>query len=272
MTIDPFKARVIELALEAVAAQGFALAGGNALAAHGLLSRPTQDIDLFTPVAGATGQVLDAVRTALAADGYAVHVVRAADDGDFAELHVSREGQTTQLDLGRDWRAHDIVRLDIGPVLHLDDAVGSKTTALLGRALPRDFIDIAAALDRYTRRELLELAFTRDPGLRAADAALAAQQLDRLHDDQFRPYQLTGADIAALRMRFGSWPRDAASDLEAHAAHRAVHPPPPTAAQRAAAAFPRAVADALQQPQLPYPSPAARPSQQPSAGRSRRRE
>jgi hypothetical protein len=272
VAIDPFKARVIELALNAAAAQRFALAGGNALAAHGLLSRPTQDIDLFTPVAGATGQVLDAVRTARAVDGYAVQVLRAADDGDFAELHVSRDGQTTQLDLGRDWRAHDAVRLDVGPVLHLDDAVGSKTTALLGRALPRDFIDVAAALDRYTRPELLELAFTRDPGLRAADAALAAQQLDRLHDDQFTPYQLTGADITALRMRFASWPRDAASDLEAHAAHRAVHPPPATAAQRAAAAFPTGVADALQQPPLPYTSPAARPSQQPSAGRSRRRE
>jgi hypothetical protein len=100
MSIDPFKARVIALALHAVAPHGFALAGGNALAAHGLLTRPTQDIDLFTPVAGATGQVLDAVRTALAAHGYAVHVLRAADDGDFAELHVSRDGETTQLHAG----------------------------------------------------------------------------------------------------------------------------------------------------------------------------
>jgi hypothetical protein len=148
MTIEPFKVRVIELALGAAAAHGFALAGGNALAAHGLLSRPTQDIDLFTPTAGGTGQVVDAVRTALAVEGYTVQLVRAAVDGDFAELHISRDGQSTQLDLGRDWRAHDAVRMDVGPVLHLDDAVGAKTTALLGRALPRDFIDVAAALDR----------------------------------------------------------------------------------------------------------------------------
>ncbi len=118
--------------------------------------------------------------------------------------------------------------------------MGSKTTALLGRALPRDFIDVAAALDRYSRRQLLELAFTRDRGLRAADAALAAQHLDRLQDEQFAPYQLTGDDISALRKRFASWPRDAASDHEAHAAHEAVHPPPTTAAERAAAGFPTA--------------------------------
>jgi hypothetical protein len=266
VAVDPFKAAVIELALRAAAAHGFALAGGNALAAHGLLSRPTQDIDLFTPVADGTSQVIDAVQAALAAGGYAVHVVRAAEDGDFAELHVSRDGQTSQLDLGRDWRAHDAVPLEVGPVLHLDDAVGSKTTALLGRALPRNFIDVAAALDRYTRRQLLELAFTRDRGLRVADAALAARQLDRLDDVQFLPYQLSGQDVDALRDRFSSWPRDADTDDEAHAAHNAARPPPPSAAP----GFPTPVTDALQQPAPVPASPPASPSQQPPDGRSRR--
>jgi hypothetical protein len=270
LAVDPFKAAVIELALGAAGAHGFALAGGNALAAHGLLSRPTQDIDLFTPVAGGTRQVIDAVQAALAAGGYAVHVVRAADDGDFAELHVSHDDQTTQLELGRDWRARDAVPLKLGPVLHLDDAVGSKTTALLGRALPRDFIDIAAALDRYSRRQLLELAFTRDQGLRVADAALAARQLDRLDDAQFLPYQLSGQDVAALRDRFSSWPRDAASDDEAHAAHNAARWPPPSAAKRAAAGFPKPVTAALQQPPPPHAAPPASPGRQPPDGRSGR--
>lgn len=75
MPIEPFQARVAQLALSAAAAHGFALAGGNALAAHGLLSRPTQDIDLFTATAGGTGQVVDAVQTALTADGYTVQLV-----------------------------------------------------------------------------------------------------------------------------------------------------------------------------------------------------
>lgn len=174
------------------------------------------------------------------------------------------------MDLGRDWRAHDAVPLEFGPVLHLDDAVGSKTTALLGRALPRDFIDVAAALDRYPRRRLLELAFTRGRGLRAADAALAARQLDRLDDDQFRPYQLTGHDVTAVRDRFSSWPRDAATDDEAHAAHDAAHQPPPSAVERAAAGFPTPLAHALQQPPLPHPSPPASSSPQPPDERSRR--
>lgn len=157
-------------------------------------------------------------------------------------------------------------------MLHLNDAVGSKTTALLGRALPRDFIDIAAALDRYSRRELLELAFARDGGLRAADAALAAQQLDRLDDAQFAPYQLTDNDVTALRERFASWPRDTASDDEAYAAHKAVPRPPRSAAERAAAGFPTSIGEALQQSATPHAAPPAPPTQQPPTERSRRRK
>ena len=114
-------------------------------------------------------------------------------------------------------------------MLHLDDAVGAKTTALLGRALPRNFIDIAAALDRYSRRQLLELAFIRDRGLRPEDAALAVQWLDRLGDGQFSPYRLSDSDVAALRARFVSWPRDPARDNDAKAAYAAANASPTTA-------------------------------------------
>lgn len=181
MPVEAFKARVARLALAAAADQGFALAGGNALAAHGLLSRLTQDVDVFSPQPGGAARVLGGVRAALEADGFHVQITRgsADEEAEFAQLHVSRDGQTTQLDLGRDWRAHNAVTLDIGPVLHLDDAVGAKVTALLGRGLARDYIDVAAALTRYPRRRLLELAFQRDPGLRVVDVALAAQRLYR---------------------------------------------------------------------------------------------
>jgi hypothetical protein len=122
--------------------------------------------------------------------------------GEFAQLHVTRDGQTTQVDLGRDGRAHEAVVLDIGPVLHLDDAVASKVTALLGRGLARDYIDVAAALDRYPRRRLLQLAFERDPGLRVLDVALAAQRLDQLPDGRFGRYGLDPDQVLSVRTHF----------------------------------------------------------------------
>lgn len=227
MPVEPFQARVAQLALDAAAVHGFALAGGNALAAHGLLSRPTEDVDLFTPLPGGPGQVLEAVEAALAADGFDVQVVRSPADhgGEFGQLQVSRDGRTTRLDLGRDWRAHAAVTLEIGPVLHLEDAVASKFTALLGRGLPRDYIDVAASLSRFSRSRLLELAFERDPGLRVDDVALAVMRLDRLGNESFQLYGLRPEDVNALRQRFEEWPRDSAVDEEARAAHQRHHQP-----------------------------------------------
>jgi hypothetical protein len=114
-------------------------------------------------------------------------------------------------------------------VLHLDDAVASKVTALLGRGLARDYIDVAA-LDRYPLRRLLQLAFERDPGLRVLDVALAAQRLDQLPDSRFGRYGLDPNQVLSVRAHFADWPRDSAADQIAQAAHGAAHRPEPTAA------------------------------------------
>jgi hypothetical protein len=113
----------------------------------------TAHVDLFSPEPGRPGAVAEDVRRALETAGYRVEVTRRPEDsdGEFAQLAVSRGEQSMLLDLARDWRQQPPVHLDIGPVLHLDDAVGSKVTAMVGRGLPRDFIDVAAALDHYNR-------------------------------------------------------------------------------------------------------------------------
>ena len=150
MRIDSFQAEVARVALVAAGDHGFALAGGNALIAHGLVERPTQDVDLFSPQAGAPGAVSHRVRRALASAGFRVEVTRRPEEsaGEFAQLTVSRGEAMVLLDLARDWREQPPAGLDIGPVLHIDDAVGSKVTAMVGRGLPRDFIDVAGTLGR----------------------------------------------------------------------------------------------------------------------------
>ena len=64
--------------------------------------------------------------------------------GGFARLEVSRGNQRAQVDLGRDSRQHPPVLLAVGPVLHLDDAFGNKVSAMIGRGLPRDYLDVAS--------------------------------------------------------------------------------------------------------------------------------
>lgn len=228
MGIDPVQAEVASIALTAATDRGFALAGGNALVAHGLVDRPTQDVDLFSPEPGAPGAVARQVRGALETAGYRVEVTRRPEDsgGEFAQLAVSRGEQTMLLDLARDWRQQPPVRLDIGPVLHIDDAVGSKVTAMVGRGLPRDFIDVAAALYRYNREQLMTLAFVRDPGLRVLDFIHAAQALDAVPADAFAAYGLDASAVTRVREQFADWPRDAQSDEAGHRAHEAAHSRP----------------------------------------------
>lgn len=48
--VDPFHRQLAQIGLEAAGRYGFVLAGGYAVQAHGFLTRPSEDIDLFTSV------------------------------------------------------------------------------------------------------------------------------------------------------------------------------------------------------------------------------
>ena len=92
-------------------------------------------------------------------------------------------------------------------MLHLDDVIGTKVAALATRAYPRDIIDVAAALSRYTRPQLIELGRRADSALTDEEFADAMRRLDRLDDVVFELYGRTPAQITEIRARFADWPR-----------------------------------------------------------------
>ena len=61
MRTEEFQARVAQVALAVAREHGFALAGGHALIAHGIVSRPTEDVDLFTDESDASTGLDDSV-------------------------------------------------------------------------------------------------------------------------------------------------------------------------------------------------------------------
>jgi hypothetical protein len=70
------------------ASAGFLLAGGGALAAQRLTTRPTRDLDFFTgPGRGDVPMARDAFETAAKAEGWSVHRVRDSDT--FCRIVVS---------------------------------------------------------------------------------------------------------------------------------------------------------------------------------------
>lgn len=146
MPISDLHRRVAAVALAAAAEHGFALGGGNALLAYGVISRPTQDVDLFTDNEHGVEAAAVAGEAALRGVGFQPErqdqVARRADmfpgmgEG-LADWIVTPPGGTQMvLQLAYFDRVRDPVVMDIGPVLDLEDVVGGKVCALVqpGRA------------------------------------------------------------------------------------------------------------------------------------------
>jgi Nucleotidyl transferase AbiEii toxin, Type IV TA system len=217
MPVTEFHREIAAIALRAAARHGFALGGGNALIAHGIVDRPTEDVDLFTDqddgVAAAAGAVADALRDA----GFEVERQDLAGDlGEIFEgmgeglaewIVTAAGGQEMLLQMAYFDRDRAPVIMDFGPVLDLRDVVGGKVCALASRVEPRDFVDTAAALGRYTVDELIGFARRLDPGLTRRDFADAGRMLDQLADQVFLRYGLDAADVSRMREVMAAWPR-----------------------------------------------------------------
>ncbi|MGA3526213.1 nucleotidyl transferase AbiEii/AbiGii toxin family protein [Melissospora conviva] len=214
--MDPFHERLARTGLGAAGQYGFALAGGYAVQAAGLLERPSEDVDLFTAwdrrqeFAAAVAAVVHAYRD----DGLTVETEREYDT--FARLAVADGVRVSKVELGVDWRANEPILMAIGPVLHPDDAVANKMGALYGRAFARDFIDIDATLrsGRYTHENLLALVQRADRGFDPRVFADALGQAALLDPDDFAQYDVTGPALDDLRSRFAEWRRELLSEEE----------------------------------------------------------
>jgi hypothetical protein len=217
MPVSELHREVAAIALRAAAPHGFALGGGNALIAHGIIERPTQDVDVFSDVPGGVEAAADAVQDALRGAGFGTE--RRDKTGGLADIFygmgeglaewiiTASGGAQMMLQLAYFDRARTPVTMDVGPVLDLEDVVGGKVCALASRAEPRDYVDTAAALGRYSIEQMIGFARRLDPGLTDRDFADAGRRLDQWGDGVFGPFGLSPQDVAKLRERFAAWPR-----------------------------------------------------------------
>lgn len=151
---------------------------------------------------------MDAVVDAYRHDGYTVEITQRFET--FARLTVTDPAipdHPYKVELAANWRARPPVTMDVGPVLHVDDVVAGKMSALFTHAEPRDFLDVDAALatGRYTREQLLELAEQADAGFDRRILADLFAMLQRYPDRRFAAYGADPAHIAAMRERFTQW-------------------------------------------------------------------
>ncbi|MGI8451873.1 MAG: nucleotidyl transferase AbiEii/AbiGii toxin family protein [Streptosporangiaceae bacterium] len=141
MPIDALQREVATIALRTAARHGFALAGGNALIAHGIIDRPTDDVDLFSDQESAVTDAAEAVEDALRQAGFEAErrdqaggleeIFSGMGEGLAEWIITAPGGQQTMLQMAYFDRTRGPVTMDVGPVLDLEDLAGSKVCALV---------------------------------------------------------------------------------------------------------------------------------------------
>ena len=148
--------------------EAFALAGGGALIASGVVQRPTNDLDFFAPYPSDVTELYEAARIALEAEGLRVTPWRV--EKAFARIQVESGSESTAIDLATDYRLLPAVGTAEGPVLAAAELAADKVLALEARAEARDFVDFQSLAERFSITELCVLAGRKDLGFRPGAA------------------------------------------------------------------------------------------------------
>ena len=217
MPLDKLQRKIAAIALRAGQRHGLALGGAGALIEHGIIHRPTQDLDLVTNretgVADAAGPVQAALHDAglrAVRRGSSLADLFPGFTETLIDLDVTApDGQQTAVELVYFDRALNTVSTDIGPVVHIEDALAGKVCALASRAAERDYIDTAAALARgYTPGQLIGFARRLDPGLTDGEFVDAGRRLDQLSNQRWTDLGFSPGQVTQMREQFTAWPRD----------------------------------------------------------------
>lgn len=199
--LTEFQAEVARLFFSLPASEGFLLAGGGALLASGLTTRPTEDLDFFGENGRANvAAARDQFEAAVAERGWSC--VRVQDSETFARLQTIGKDRLL-VDIAIDVAGgHPSVVSIVGPTFEPEELAGRKLAALFGRAEARDFADVYVLAQRFGRAVLLERAAEGDLGFELGVLAEMMRTLDRFTDDEL---PIATPDVDALRAFFGDW-------------------------------------------------------------------
>ncbi|TDC36016.1 hypothetical protein E1211_14725 [Micromonospora sp. 15K316] len=203
--MDALHRRLVEIGFAAGDDLGLMLAGGYAMCAHELLDRPSQDVGFATASALSLRVVVDRLAAAFAAAGFTARIIEATPR--MARLVVSDGASTCEVDLLKEALGPP-ARLNIGPVLSFEDAVGLKMRALHDRAAHRDFIDVRAANARLAWTELERLGARHTAGFSIEELADRLGGVDERDERGFRSYGLTDLDTEQLKSWARCWEAD----------------------------------------------------------------
>jgi Nucleotidyl transferase AbiEii toxin, Type IV TA system len=201
--LSAFQLEVARLFFALPAGKGFLLAGGGALLAQHLTSRPTEDLDFFTtPERGHVPAARDALEAAARQRGWVTE--RIHDSDTFCRMVIRSAGEGVLIDLAVN-APPDLPAsaTSAGPTLAPEELAGHKLLALFDRAAARDFADVYVLARRFGKDVMLARAAQIDAGFDSNVLADMIATLDRLADDEI-PLS-DGTSAAELRAFYGAW-------------------------------------------------------------------
>jgi predicted nucleotidyltransferase component of viral defense system len=206
--LSAFQLEVARLFFASPASRGFLLAGGGALLAQHLTSRPTEDLDFFTaPERGNVQAARDALETAARQRGWTAE--RIHDSDTFCRMVIHSDDDGVLIDLAVN-APPDLPAsaTSAGPTLAPEELAGHKLLALFDRAAARDFSDVYALTRRFGKDVMLARAKQVDAGFDSRVLADMIATLDRFADDEIPVPD--GSSAAELRAFYAAWRSDLA--------------------------------------------------------------
>ncbi|WP_330460420.1 nucleotidyl transferase AbiEii/AbiGii toxin family protein [Streptomyces sp. NBC_00820] len=216
MMLPPLHERLLADIIDLGSPYPLVLTGGYAVQAHGLVERFSRDLDVATENPAPMDEIVASLTTGLTARGWrTTHVQTDPLSGRFLVTDPDT-GEECEVDVLKEafWGAP--AQTPYGPVLSLDDVIGTKVRALADRGAVRDLIDVQAAFRHRSTADLEAL------GRRRAHDEFSLENLrDRLigadwyEDEDYAAYGLTSGQIEELKAWALAW----ADDLEARIHH-----------------------------------------------------
>jgi hypothetical protein len=207
--LTTFQVEVAHAFFQLNTSEGYVMAGGAALIASGLISRPTQDLDLFTsiPVMSVTA-AKESFLKALSRRCWTVTVIH--DSPTFCRLVVTDRDDEVLVDLAVDSPPHLPPTMTLlGPTLAPLELAGRKLLALFDRAEARDFADVHVLVERFGQEALLNEASAADPRFNKQVLAQMMRTLDRFSDEEI---PASVEVVPEIRLFFARWAAELSRD------------------------------------------------------------
>jgi hypothetical protein len=209
MNLNALHKRLLQDILEVGNAFPLVITGGYAVQAHGLVDRLSRDIDVATDSSVPMESLADHVATALTERGWRVRVIGVDPMSARFMVTEPESGEDCEVDILKEGFSRPPETTPYGPVLALDDVIGTKVRALADRGYPRDLVDIHAASRIRSQAELERLGRMcawDDFSLEGLATRLNSAQWRA--DEEFSAYGLSGDGITDLRSWAQAWAED----------------------------------------------------------------